>query len=117
MRKCLACGDEIFGRVDKKFCSDQCRNNYNNKRNSDENNFIRNINNILRKNRKILEELTPNKKARSTKEKLLERGFNFNYYTNTYTTKENKTYFFCYDFGYLVLENDSLALVKKKEYI
>ena len=28
---CLECGDKLFGRIDKKFCSDACRNAYNNK--------------------------------------------------------------------------------------
>ena len=30
-KKCLDCGDSLRGRTDKKFCSDQCRNSYNNK--------------------------------------------------------------------------------------
>ena len=35
MKTCLNCGEEINGRVDKKFCCDYCRNHYNNKLNSD----------------------------------------------------------------------------------
>ena len=27
---CLACGKPLKGRIDKKFCDDYCRNNYNN---------------------------------------------------------------------------------------
>ena len=42
-KKCLECKDPIIGRADKKFCSDQCRNTYNNKLNSDSNNFVRNF--------------------------------------------------------------------------
>jgi hypothetical protein len=34
---------------DKKFCSDGCRNAYNNKINKDSNNYMRNTNNKLRK--------------------------------------------------------------------
>ena len=29
-KKCLSCGKLLKGRVDKKFCDDYCRNNYNN---------------------------------------------------------------------------------------
>jgi len=29
-KTCLACGKILKGRVDKKFCDDYCRNNYNN---------------------------------------------------------------------------------------
>ena len=32
---CLECGDEIgYGRPDRKFCSDKCRNRYHNRRNN-----------------------------------------------------------------------------------
>ncbi len=110
---CLDCGTKIFGRVDKKFCSDACRNNYNNKLNSDSNNNVRNINNILRKNRRILEGLTPQGKSKANKTKLLEKGFDFNYHTNTYTTKVGAVYYFCYEYGYLELDNDWYALVKR----
>jgi predicted nucleic acid-binding Zn ribbon protein len=114
-RLCLDCGEEISGRIDKKFCSDQCRNNFNNKQNSDSNNLVRNINNILRKNRRILSELNKAGKTKTHKEKLLNMGYNLNYHTHTYTTKTGTVYFFCYDFGYLPLEKDFFFLVKREE--
>ena len=47
----------------------------------------------------------------------LERaGFNFRYFTNTYTTKAEKVYFFCYEYGYLELGDKWFALVKKTQY-
>ena len=116
-KNCLDCGAPIMGRTDKKFCSDSCRNNYNNKLNSNSNNYMRNINNILRKNRRILSDLNPEGKAKVPTKKLLEKGFNFNYYTNTYQTKKGATYFYCYDYGYLPIENDYQFLVKKQEYV
>lgn len=115
--KCLECGDTFQGRADKKFCSDQCRNAYNNKLNSDANNFVRNINNILRKNRRILAEMNPHGKAKVTREKLLEKGFKFSYYTNVYRTQAGKEYHFCYEQGYLELDNDFFALVIRKKYV
>ena len=30
-RECLECSTALMGRVDKKFCNDQCRNSYNNR--------------------------------------------------------------------------------------
>ncbi|QSE95902.1 DUF2116 family Zn-ribbon domain-containing protein [Fulvivirga lutea] len=114
-KECIECGTKIFGRNDKKFCSDQCRNSYNNRLNSDSNNYIRKVNNTLRKNRRILEKLTPNGKSKAPKAKLLEHGFDFNFHTNTYITKAGATYYFCYEYGYLELENDWLALVKRDE--
>jgi hypothetical protein len=116
-RFCSDCGEKLVGRADKKFCNDQCRNNFNNKANSDTNSVMRNINNILRKNRRIMEELACNEegKAKSTGKKLKEKGFNFNYYTHTYRTKTGNTYLFCYEYGYLPLDNDFYMVVKRIE--
>jgi predicted nucleic acid-binding Zn ribbon protein len=117
IKKCPECGDPIKGRTDKKFCSDMCRNSYNNRQNSDVNNYVRNVNNILRKNRRIIENLIPkeNELTKTTKNKLIEKGFHFGYHTNSHTTQKGDTYYFCYEFGFLPLENDYYLLVKRKE--
>ncbi|MFP2997957.1 hypothetical protein ABN763_18745 [Spongiivirga sp. MCCC 1A20706] len=112
-KTCPECGNKIIGRIDKKFCSDYCRNAHNNKINKDSKNLIRNINNRLRKNWRILEELNPDGKTKTTKSKLIGKGFDFNYFTSIYTTKVGTVYYFCYDQGYLPLDNDYYALVKR----
>ena len=53
-KNCLECGESFTGRIDKKFCSDYCRNTYNNNINKESKNLVRNTNNRLRKNYKIL---------------------------------------------------------------
>ena len=116
-KNCLECGDSFLGRSDKKFCSNQCRSQYNNKLNSDSTNFVRNINNILRKNRRILESLNPRGKAKVHRDDLLEKGFNFNYFTNVYKTKSGNIYHFCYEQGYLSIENNYFTLVIRQEYV
>jgi len=113
-KQCLECKDKLIGRADKKFCSDACRNSFNNRFNKDSTNFMRTVNNKLRKNWRILEALNPNQKTKTTKEKLLNKGFNFEYFTNTYTTKAGTVYYFVYNQGYLPLENDFYALVKRE---
>lgn len=117
LKTCLACDKPLKGRSDKKFCDDYCRNNYNNQLKSITNNQVRNINNALGKNRRILEELLPagEELAKTTKEKLLQKGFLFKYVTHLYTTKTGKTYHYCYDYGYLPLENDWYLIVRRKE--
>ena len=85
--------------------------------NKDANDYVRRVNVILRKNRRILSKLMPGDKSRTTKEQLLIRGFNFYYYTNIYKTKQGKTYFFVYELGYLELENEDYALVRKQDYV
>lgn len=114
-RKCLECGRPVFGRVDKKFCSDGCRNAYNNKTKAVSTNYIRNVNNILSKNRRILLELNPEGKTKKHRDQLLRKGFNFDYFTNVYRTKEGSEYRFCYEQGYLMLDNDFILLVERRE--
>ncbi len=114
-KKCLDCGAEIKGRVDKKYCSDYCRNAYNNQLNKDSKNLVRNINNRLRKNYRILDSFKLNEgKTRTTKTRLMDRGFDFDYITNLYTTKKGSTYYFVYDLGYLPLKHDYYMIVKRE---
>jgi hypothetical protein len=117
MGKCLTCKTKLTGRADKKFCDAECRTAYHNKLNSFQNNFIRNVNNILKKNRRILIELNPKGKAKTTKEELLDRGFKFSYYTNEYVTQGGNKYHFVYEQGYLELDNGKYALVVRNKYV
>lgn len=116
-RRCLECDHPLQGRADKKFCCPQCRSMYHNRLNSDHLNFVRHINHILRKNRRILAALNPEGKARVHRDQLLEKGFRFRYFTNEYITRTGNVYRFCYEQGYLALENDFFALVVRKEYV
>ena len=112
---CLECGKKLVGRADKKFCEDYCRNAYNNKINKDSKNLIRNINNRLRKNYRILDSFTLTEgKTKTTRTRLIDKGFDFEFITNTYTTKKRTTYFFVYDLGYLPLDNDYYMIVKRE---
>jgi hypothetical protein len=115
-KNCQECGHSFKGRFDKKFCSDQCRSSFNNRLNSNETNYVRNVNNILRKNRRILLELNPEGKVRISAEKLRSKSFDFNFFTSTFTTKEGAQYFYCYEQGYLPIEKDHYLLVKKKDF-
>jgi predicted nucleic acid-binding Zn ribbon protein len=116
-RECLECGAKLNGRKDQKFCGDYCRNTYNNKQNEDANNYMRRINNILRKNRRILDRLNPKGKMTVDAITLAEEGFNFHYFTNIYTTKKGSEYVFCYDRGYLKMDNNQYMLVHKQDYV
>ena len=115
LKYCMACNKSIKGRIDKKFCDDYCRNAYNNKLKCVSNNMVRNINNALRKNRRILEEFLPDKEkmVKTNLEKLLEKGFMFKYFTHVYTNQKGNVYHFCYEYGYLSLEGNSFLLVKR----
>ncbi|PLX09939.1 MAG: hypothetical protein C0596_00185 [Marinilabiliales bacterium] len=116
-RICPVCKSEFDGRIDKKFCCDQCRNTYNNILHQETNNFTRQINRILRNNRKVLFEFYSNNIRKVSKEKLLSAGFNFDYMTNIYRTKTGKIYYFCYDLAYISSDDDYYNIVERKEYV
>jgi len=113
-KNCLECGEPFNGRVDKKFCSDYCRNTFNNKVNKESKNLIRNINNRLRKNHHFLAKINTTGKTKVTRRKLLDGNFDFSFFTSIYTTKTGNTYYYIYDQGYLALENDTYLLIRKE---
>jgi len=117
IKTCLLCEKTLRGRSDKKFCDDYCRAAYNNDIKSVTNNYIRNINNALGKNRRILEGLLINSEQmiKANKDKLLELAFQFKYITHTYTNTKGNVYFFCYDYGYLALDNNWFLIVKRNK--
>lgn len=102
------------GRSDKKFCDDYCRNTFNNQLKSETNNHMRNINNSLRRNRRILQSLLPGpaRSARAGREELARLGFNFNYFTHQDVNRKGKTCHYCYDYGYLPLDADRFQIIK-----
>ncbi|MBS1754954.1 MAG: hypothetical protein R2765_02170 [Ferruginibacter sp.] len=116
-KTCLFCKKPVKGRSDKKFCDDYCRAAYNNELKSAANNYIRNVNNALGKNRRILESLLPETEStvKANKDKLIEKGFQFKYHTHQYTAKNGNTYFYCYEYGYLPLDNNWYLIVKRTE--
>jgi len=116
LKVCQHCGNEIKGRIDKKFCDDQCRTAFNNRLKTDST-VVKAINTALRKNRKILEDFIPKDegKIKVSRQRLLAKNFNFTYHTHIYKTKAGATYYFCYEYGYLPLESDFIMLVKRNE--
>ncbi|MBD3581691.1 hypothetical protein [Flavobacterium selenitireducens] len=114
MKNCAECGDKLSGREDKKFCSDGCRNVFNNKINKDSNNFMRNINNLLRRNYRILTQLNTNGATTASRAELVNMGFDFEYVTGIRTTKKGKTYYFLYDHGYHKHSGDDFRLIRKE---
>lgn len=114
-KKCHFCDKPVKGRADKKFCDDYCRNSYNNQSKATSNNYIRNISNALKKNRTVLENLLQEQETlKVPKEKLINLGFQFRYHTHIYHNKKGNQYHFCYEYGYLELENSMYLIVKNK---
>ena len=58
----------------------------------------------------------PDQKTKVSRSKLIEKGFDFSYFTSIYQTKAGTIYYFVYDQGYLPLEGDFYALVKRDNW-
>src|SRR5690349_10518954 len=98
--KCLICKKLLYGRIDKKFCDDRCRNHFHNNNDSVVRDTVRPIQSALRKNRRILAELINEKgETKILRDNLLKYGFDLRYYTHSHKTL-NRSVFWCYDYGY-----------------
>ncbi|MFH2095029.1 MAG: hypothetical protein ABIJ16_04955 [Bacteroidota bacterium] len=87
---------------------------YNTSKSKEFNAYVSRVNYILRKNRKILSNLTSAGKISMKSEELLNAGFNFNYFTNIHQVPGGNKYYFCYDFGYTRIGRDKLTLIRQK---
>lgn len=112
---CCECGSRLVGRSDKKFCCDQCRSAYFNKQNSDHNHYIRRINQLLRKNRRILQELSQLGIVNVSAAYLHQRGFSFDYFTHELKKPAENEHRYCYEYGYYKTGTEQICLVKFPE--
>tara|TARA_B100000795_G_C22742130_1_gene415818 strand:- start:923 stop:1303 length:381 start_codon:yes stop_codon:yes gene_type:complete len=101
-RTCLSC-DEVFeGRSDRKFCSDYCKSNYHYLLNKQkEHSFFTQVAKQLKLNRRLLRDF--NKAGKSTVQggKLIDSGFDPNFFTHYWKNKKGDVYLFCYEYGFL----------------
>ncbi|PTS96656.1 hypothetical protein DBR11_18890 [Pedobacter sp. HMWF019] len=116
-RKCENCGETLKGRSDKKFCDDYCRSGfYYHKKAGKTSSLITQTNAILRKNRQILLSLNTAGLALTSRKVLLNKGFNFGYFTGMLKTMNNSPYFFCYEMGYHSLKKEEILIVTKIDF-
>ena len=59
-------------------------------------------------------ELNTTGKSRVLRSKLLEKGFDFGYFTSIYTTKDGAVYHYCYEQGYTTSDKNWYLLVVRK---
>lgn len=115
-QNCLQCGNEIKGRRDKKYCDDQCRNLHYNTRHGNEVLYMRNIHNLLRKNRRIIAELIPFNKHEHVVEldTLLLQGFTLKYHTHMQLHVDQPPIYYCYEYGYQLLSDHQIKIFKQE---
>jgi hypothetical protein len=113
LKKCLACDRDLQGRSDKLFCDAHCKSSYHYKKSLEETpKFFNRVDNQLKKNRRILKAFNKAGKATVRTNKLIELGFDPNFFTHYWKNKKGDVYLFVYEFGFLRREEHSV-----KKYI
>lgn len=101
---CLHCGGSFgYGRVDKKFCCEECKNTYHNMKRK-ERRFIKlRIQNALNKNYSILEKLIAKGISNIDLYDLKLLGYNLEYMTSSRKIR-NHTEVWCYEIRFTMTE-------------
>ncbi|MBI9036140.1 MAG: hypothetical protein JEZ03_16895 [Bacteroidales bacterium] len=114
---CLYCQSVLHGRMDKKFCDANCRSLYHNSNLNRDQADIKRINSILRRNRSLLKFFSPRGKTTIRRHIIADKGFNFKYFTHVFTSRNQMTYYICYDYGYAYLDGNKMLIVHQQTYM
>lgn len=107
---CMECSAQLKGRSDKKFCNSDCRISYHNRANRNMNQHIREINIILKRNRKILAEYLSMGRKIAFEQELLKMNFNFNFYTQVKHLVNNGEWRYCYELAYRKIDQRTIEI-------
>src|SRR5690606_32436254 len=88
-----------------------------NRRHNSAEQLLLSINTVLRRNRTLLKQASPQGKTTTYRQVLDMAGFDFRYFTHLYRTKQGNTYHFCYDYGYLLLPEEKVLIVNWQPYM
>ena len=115
-KNCQICSKEFQGRSDKKFCSTECKNKFNNELRNPDNDVIARVDKLLHRNHHILSTLmaeAKEKKVHFSKITLIRAGFDFTHFTGTYLNNQGKIYHYIYDFAWMEFSTQEVMVVKK----
>ena len=120
VRICPVCKEKLTGRIDKVYCSAECRSasDYE-KRRTEEALFFK-IDKQLKVNRKVLKRYNRVGMTKLRQEVLLKEGFNPNYFTHYWKNQKGDVYLFVYDYGFLKLKEqnkDKYLIIEWQEYM
>lgn len=101
-RKCLRCGAPLKGRMDKKFCSDECRTDYHNDLRRLREKGLREVNGILSHNWRLLSSQLRDGRDRVSMAELASHDFNFDIYTTSRKVFPGRRIYACYNLAYRI---------------
>jgi hypothetical protein len=101
-RKCISCGKQLTGRIDKKFCDPFCKSSYHYRKDRmDTHAFYYRVEKQLKINRRILKAYNKAGKSTVRSEVLIKEGFNPNFFTHYWKSGKGDVYLFVFEFGFL----------------
>lgn len=110
--RCIECGDIIgYGRTDRKFCCEKCKNRYNNRKNKIIRNLKLRIRNALERNYRILENLVRSGVPSIGLDEISMMGYHVEYSTS-YHKAGKKNIYWCYDIKYVLTTSKLTNIVK-----
>ncbi|TYA52668.1 hypothetical protein [Formosa maritima] len=120
-KNCIACGKELKGRSDKRFCDQHCKSTYHYRRSLEEApRFYNKVDNQLKLNRKILKQYNKAGKATVRASLIKEDGFDSNFFTHYWKNNKGDVYLFVYEFGFLKKQEHNIekyVLIKWQDYM
>lgn len=114
---CPICDAPIKGRVDKIFCSQNCKSAHQYEQRQKNEKFFLQVDKQLKQNRKILKKYNQTGMTSLRREVLHKKGFNPNFFTHYWKNQKGDVYLFCYDFGFLKLKEKKGQQIKEKYLI
>jgi len=115
--KCLECGDRIeYGRLDRKFCCDACKNRFNNKKAKNSRIVKMRILHVLNKNYSILDRLIKINVTALTVMQLKQMGFDFDYITSYRKFRRHDEYG-CFDISLVIMSSKVISITKMPSFL
>ncbi|MBR6458503.1 MAG: DUF2116 family Zn-ribbon domain-containing protein [Bacteroidales bacterium] len=115
-RYCLNCGAPLYGRPDKLFCSDRCKDSWHNIRRSRIRKKRSSVMSILDNNHEILAALLRTGRTVWITPLVEAMGFRWDYFTRLVEIKHGSILCECFDIRYRVSKTKLSSLARVSEY-
>ena len=113
MPVCLECGDKIrYGRIDKKFCCEECKTRHYNNLARGSRAYRRKVMTNLTRNYQILEQLIKSGEVSAELTDLISAGFNPDAVTGFHKNRFKSDEYWCFDIKYKMTDSRIYSMSK-----
>ncbi len=112
--RCMQCGAESYGRRDKRFCSQDCKNAWHANRREELRAIMGEVNGALRRNWTLLVQVLDGAYRKQVKRADLEAlGFRWKYITEIFVSDSGRTFYLVYDCAWSKLSDEEVLILRK----